>query len=91
MIKCDLGMVTVNGDMGTVISEFTCLIRGMRKSGIPKEVINWAINKGFKDDKELDAEFKSVAETIKAHRSTLKSLLELMDSIEGNTDEKHSN
>ncbi len=83
MIKCDMGMVTIDGDKGTVLSEFACLIRGMRKSGIQKEYINWAINKGFMDDKQLDAEVESTSETLKAKRDVLKSLLKLLDNTEG--------
>ncbi len=91
MIKCDKGMVIIDGDKGTVLSEFACLIRGMQKSGIPKEYINWAINKGFMDDKQLDAEVESASETLKASRDALKSLLKILDSTEGNKNEKHSN
>lgn len=77
MLKVNRGYVEVEGNIATVGAELGCLVKSLRKNGVPDYIIQLAIRP---DDsgKEEDKEEGDRSEEIKKIRA-LVGLLEFLD------------
>lgn len=54
MIRSDNGNVTFSGNAIDVLAEFSCVVEGMKKSGIPIDMIRRAFDLGCMSEEEWE-------------------------------------